>query len=169
MTRMSEKPQENSRKRQRTKIEKTALMKAVDLLARAEHSTAHLARKLLQRGYDEEEVRSALVTLAERGYLDDTEACRHQFTFLYEESRQSVRQIQAKLMQKGFSSALIAECVPDDTFEREKEAARRCLDVHFKKSAAEQKMLQHLYRRGFSTAVCRAAVAAFAEDEDEED
>ena len=145
-------PQESSRKRQRTKTEKTALMKAVDLLARAEHSTAHLARKLLQRGY-----------------LDDTEACRHQFTFLYEESRQSVRQIQAKLMQKGFSSALIAECVPDDTFEREKEAARRCLDVHFKKSAAEQKMLQHLYRRGFSTAVCRAAVAAFAEDEDEED
>ena len=125
--------QESSRKRQRTKTEKTALMKAVDLLARAEHSTAHLARKLLQRGYDEEEVRSALATLAERGYLDDTEACRHQFTFLYEESRQSVRQIQAK------------------------------------KSAAEQKMLQHLYRRGFSTAVCRAAVAAFAEDEDEED
>ena len=145
-------PQESSRKRQRTKTEKTALMKAVDLLARAEHSTAHLARKLLQRGY-----------------LDDTEACRHQFTFLYEESRQSVRQIEARLMQKGFSSALIAECVPDDTFEREKEAARRCLDVHFKKSAAEQKMLQHLYRRGFSTAVCRAAVAAFAEDEDEED
>ena len=145
-------PQESSRKRQRTKTEKTALMKAVDLLARAEHSTAHLARKLLQRGY-----------------LDDTEACRHQFAFLYEESRQSVRQIQAKLMQKGFSSALIAECVPDDTFEREKEAARRCLDVHFKKSAAEQKMLQHLYRRGFSAAVCRAAVAAFAEDEDEED
>ena len=147
---MSEKPQENSWKRQRTKIEKTALMKAVDLLARAEHSTAHLARKL-----------------AQRGYLDDEEACRRQFAFLYEESRQSVRQITAKLMQKGFSAALIAECVPGDTFERERDAAGRCLILHFKKNADAQKMLQHLYRRGFSTAVCRAAVADFAEEEEE--
>ena len=147
---MSEKPQENSRKRQRTKIEKTALMKAVDLLARAEHSTAHLERKLAQRGYEEEEIKAALATLTERGYLDDEEACRHQFAFLYEESRQSVRQITAKLMQKGFSAALIAECVPGDTFERERDAARRCL-----------------YRRGFSTAVCRAAVADFIEEEED--
>lgn len=139
-------------------------MKAVDLLARAEHSTAHLARKLAQRGYEEDEIQAALATLTERGYLDDEEACRHRFMFLYEESRLSVRQITAKLMQKGFSSALIAECVPDDTFAREKKAAERCLDVHFKKSAEPQKMLQHLYRRGFSTTVCRAAVAAFGED-----
>ena len=147
---MSEKPQESSRKRQRTKIEKTALMKAVDLLARAEHSTAHLARKL-----------------AQRGYLDDEEACRHQFAFLYEESRQSVRQITTKLMQKGFPSALIAECVPGDIFERERDAAGRCLALHFKKNADVQKMLQHLYRRGFSTAVCRAAVADFTEEEED--
>ena len=139
-------------------------MKAVDLLARAEHSTAHLARKLAQRGYEEKEIQAALSTLTERGYLDDEEACRHQFTFLYEESRQSVRQITAKLMQKGFPSSLIAACVPDDTFERERDAAGRCLAVHFKKSAEPQKMLQHLYRRGFSTTVCRAAVAAFGED-----
>lgn len=167
MTRMSEKPQENSRKRQRTKIEKTALMKAVDLLARAEHSTAHLARKLAQRGYEEEEIKAALAALTERGYLDDEEACRHQFAFLYEESRQSVRQITAKLMQKGFSAALIAECVPGDTFERERSAAGRCLVLHFKKNADAQKMLQHLYRRGFSTAVCRAAVADFTEEEED--
>lgn len=167
MKRTSADLQESSRKRQRAKIEKTALMKAVDLLARAEHSTAQLARKLAQRGYEEEEIQAALATLTERGYLDDEEACRHQFAFLYEESRQSVRQITAKLLQKGFPSALITECVPDDTFKREKDAAVRCLDMHFKKSAEPQKMLQHLYRRGFSTAVCRAAVADFTEEEED--
>ena len=166
MKRTGEEPQESSRKR-RTKIEKTALMKAVDLLARAEHSTAQLARKLAQRGYEEEEIEAAIVTLTERGYLDDEEVCRHQFTFLYEESRQSVRQIKAKLLQKGFPASLIAECVPDDTFAREKAAAERALAVHFKKSTDVQKMLQHLYRRGFSTTVCRAAVAAFTEEEEE--
>lgn len=164
--RTSEEPQ-SSRKRQRTRIEKTALMKAVDLLARAEQSTANLARKLAQRGYEEEEIRAALATLMERGYLDDEEACRHQFAFLYEESRQSVRQITAKLMQKGFPSALIADCVPADTFERERAAAGRCLALHFKKGADAQKMLQHLYRRGFSTTVCRAAVADFMEEEED--
>ena len=161
MTRMSEKPQENSRKRQRTKIEKTALMKAVDLLARAEHSTAHLARKLAQRGYEEEEIKEALATLTERGYLDDEEACRHQFAFLYEESRQSVRQICAKLMQRGFESSLVRECVPRDIYEREKKAAMRCLSLKFRPSAEEQKMMQHLYRKGFDSSAIRAVVEEF--------
>ena len=35
------------------------------------------------------------------------------------------------------------------------------------KGRTPQKMLQHLYRRGFSTAVCRAAVADFTEEEED--
>ena len=152
--------------RQRPTTEKTALMKAVDLLARAEQSTALLQEKLKQRGYEAEEVEEAIKTLTERGYLDDEEACRRQFAFLYEESRQSVRQIAAKLMKKGFDRSLILACVPDDTFGREKDAALRCLSVHFKRSAAAQKILEHLYRRGFSSDVCRAAVREFQAAED---
>lgn len=154
------------REAQGATTEKTALMKAVDLLARAEQSTACLQEKLRQRGYEAEEIEAAIKTLTERGYLDDAETCRHQFEFLYEESRQSVRQIMAKLMQRGFDRSLISACIPDDTFAREKEAAFRCLGVHFKRGAAAQKMLAHLYRRGFSSSVCRAAVGDFQENAD---
>jgi len=158
----SVKLQENQ---QPNKPEKTALVKAVDLLARTDYSTLHLTRKLKECGYKEEDIKKALTSLTERGYLDDEEACRHKFMLFYNESRKSVRQITAKLMQQGFSAALIAACVPNDTFVREQEAARRCLDVHFKKSTAPLKMLQYLYRRGFSTAVCRASVASFTTDD----
>ena len=40
--------------RQKTKSNKTALVQAVDLLARQEHSTQKLREKLRQRGYEEE-------------------------------------------------------------------------------------------------------------------
>ena len=45
--------------RQKTKSNKTALVQAVDLLARQEHSTQKLREKLRQRGYEEEEIEAA--------------------------------------------------------------------------------------------------------------
>ena len=146
---------------QQPKNKKTALVQAVDLLARQEQSTNKLREKLQQRGYAEDEIEAAIQRLEERHYLDDADACARQFQFLYEESRQSVRQICAKLMQRGFESSLVRECVPRDIYEREKKAAMRCLNLKFKPSAEEQKMMQHLYRKGFDSSAIRAAVEEF--------
>ena len=143
------------------KTKKTALVQAVDLLARQEQSTNKLREKLQQRGYAEDEIEAAIQRLEERHYLNDADACARQFQFLYEESRQSVRQICAKLMQRGFESSLVRECVPRDIYEREKKAAMRCLSLKFRPSAEEQKMMQHLYRKGFDSSAIRAAVEEF--------
>ena len=143
------------------KTKKTALVQAVDLLARQEQSTNKLREKLQQRGYTEDEIEAAIQRLEERHYLNDADACARQFQFLYEESRQSVRQICAKLMQRGFESSLVRECVPRDIYEREKKAAMRCLSLKFRPSAEEQKMMQHLYRKGFDSSAIRAAVEEF--------
>ena len=143
------------------KTKKTALVQAVDLLARQEQSTNKLREKLQQRGYAGDEIEAAIQRLEERHYLDDADACARQFQFLYEESRQSVRQICAKLMQRGFESSLVRECVPRDIYEREKKAAMRCLSLKFRPSAEEQKMMQHLYRKGFDSSAIRAAVEEF--------
>ncbi|NBB91208.1 MAG: regulatory protein RecX, partial [Spirochaetes bacterium] len=48
-----------------------ATEKAIELLARSEHSRFLLSRKLLQREFPEGVIRDALDRLAERGYLDD--------------------------------------------------------------------------------------------------
>ena len=146
---------------QQPKNKKTALVQAVDLLARQEQSTNKLREKLQQRGYAGDEIEAAIQRLEERHYLDDADACARQFQFLYEESRQSVRQICAKLMQRGFESSLVRECVPRDIYEREKKAAMRCLNLKFRPSAEEQKMMQHLYRKGFDSSAIRAAVEEF--------
>ena len=143
------------------KTKKTALVQAVDLLARQEQSTNKLREKLQQRGYAGDEIEAAIQRLEERHYLDDADACARQFQFLYEESRQSVRQICAKLMQRGFESSLVRECVPRDIYEREKKAAMRCLSLKFRPSAEEQKMMQHLYRKGFDSSAIRAVVEEF--------
>ena len=83
---------------------KTALMYAVDLLARQEQSEKRLREKLQRKGYEAEEIEAAIARLHEKHYLSDEEACQHQFDYLYRESRNSVRQICLKLQQRGFEA-----------------------------------------------------------------
>ena len=147
---------------------KTALMYAVDLLARQEQSEKRLREKLARKGYEEEEIEAALARLHEKHYLSDEEACQRQFDYLYRESRSSVRQICLKLQQRGFEGSLVRQCVPRDTFEREQKAALKNLSLKFKPSADQQKMLASLYRAGFDTSVCRGAVEEFAAVAEEE-
>ena len=89
------------------RAKKTALMYAVDLLARQEQSSAKLREKLLRKGYAEEETEAAIARLIEKHYLNDADACARQFAYLYNESRSSVRQIVVKLLQRGFPSEQI--------------------------------------------------------------
>jgi len=148
------------------RAEKTALMYAVDLLARQEQSSNKLREKLRRKGYEDEEIEAALLRLEERHYLNDEDACARQFRFLYEESRSSVKQICVKLMQRGFDSSLVRDCVPQDTYEREVQAALRCLAVRFKPSADREKMMASLYRKGFEGAAIQGAVEEFMADEE---
>lgn len=145
------------------KSEKTALVTAVDILSRADQSSARLKEKLQRRGYADEEVSHAIETLTDRGYLDDGETCQHQFDFLYEESRQSVQQIMAKLFQRGFSKEDIRACVPSDIYEREKAAALRVISMKYRKGASPQKMKEYLYRKGYDIRAIHAAVEEFAD------
>lgn len=146
-----------------SKSEKTALMYATELLARQEQSEQRLREKLMRRGYETEEIQSAVDYLKERHYLDDRGACERQFRFLYEESRNSVKQICVKLLQRGFDSDLVRECVPQDIFEREKSAALKCLGLKFRKPQDTRKMMQFLYQKGFDSSALRVAVEEFEE------
>ena len=64
------------------RVENTALMYAVDLLARQEQSSNKLREKLRRKGYEEEEIEAALLRLEEKHYLNDGDACARQFRFL---------------------------------------------------------------------------------------
>ena len=138
-----------------------ALHKAVELLSMQEHSAAKLREKLRRRDYPDEEIEAALVRLTEKHYLDDEAACRRQFQYFYEESAMSVRQICQKLRQRGFSSALVTACVPEDTAAREERAAQTSLSQKFRTATPREKMKVFLYRRGFSYTTCEHAAETF--------
>ena len=144
--------------------EKTALVTAVDYLARQAHSEKKLREKLQRKGFPQEEIDAAIERLIERKYLDDADLCAQQFMYLYNESRYSVRQIFVKLMQRGFDKELIRSAVPPDTAEREAAAAERVLAMKFKPTDKKQKMMANLYQKGFSVDVSHAAVRNFTED-----
>jgi len=144
------------------KSEKTALMYAVDLLARQDQSTAKLREKLQRKGYEDADIEAAIARLEEKHILDDAGICARQFEFLYNESRSSVRQIMLKLQQRGFDRAMIRDCIPKDTYEREKAAALRVLSLKYKTSADPRKMMANLYQKGFDLDAARAAVEAYA-------
>ena len=143
------------------KPEKTALVAAVDILARQEYSEAKLSEKLARKGYGEEEIAGAIARLKERRYLNDAEACARQFAFLYTESRNSVRQICLKLRQRGFTKEDIDACKPRDTYEREKQAALRVLSLKYPHDADRQKMMANLYQKGFEAGTARDAVELY--------
>ena len=143
------------------KPEKTALVAAVDILARQEYSEAKLSEKLARKGYDEEEIAGAIARLKERRYLNDAEACARQFAFLYTESRNSVRQICLKLRQRGFTKEDIDACRPRDIYEREKQAALCVLALKYPRDAERQKMMANLYQKGFEAGTARDAVETY--------
>ena len=68
----------------------------------------------------------------------------------------------AKLLQRGFESSMIRDCIPSDTYEREKDAALRVLALKYRKPADSRKMMANLYQKGFAVDAARAAVETFA-------
>ena len=157
------------RTRTTQKPKPTALEKAVALLARQEQSSAKLREKLRQRDYAPEEIDAAIARLEERHYLNDEEACARQYQKLYEETGMSVRQIEQKLLTRGFPSSLVRASTPKEAGrdERDLGAALRSLRSRFHAAAPRAKMKQFLYRRGFSYGICDSATSAFLEEHPE--
>ena len=160
----------NSYGKPKRKPVKPALAAAVDLLARQEYSENRLYEKLLDKGYEEEEVAAAIARLQEKHYLNDAESCPRRFHYLYTDSSYSVRQICEKLKQKGYPSSLVRSCIPEDreaVGEREYEKALRVLESKYKRSQDKQKLLAALFRRGYQSSAIYRAVNEFLSDNDE--
>lgn len=136
----------------------TCRTKAVELLARSDQSIRRLTEKLIRKGYQEEEIEETIEWMQSKRYIQEEEGCRRRFDFLYNDSSYSLRQIEAKLRQQGYDRDMVRSCVPDDTDAREYAAAAKVLRRRFKKGAETQKMLQHLYMKGFGYDTARNVV-----------
>jgi regulatory protein len=126
---------------------------ALDCLARREHSTAELARKLAARQFAPGAIESVLAELAAEGLLDDT---RFAESFVHSRIQrgQGPQKIRAQLRERGIGEGQIGECLAEyDSLWRERiEAVRRKrfgpdLPADFRERSRQMRFLQ---QRGFT-------------------
>nr|WP_296748743.1 regulatory protein RecX [Thioalkalivibrio sp.] len=134
------------------------------LLARREHSTLELTRKLKQRGFTVASIEPALEQLREAGYLSDARfagsLARHRAAQGYGDLR-----IRAELGQHGMKQVLVDQALAELGVDWRAQAlaqARRHFAEAPETSAARARMLRHLAQRGFASSVARAAVAEWS-------
>lgn len=142
---------------------KTALVYAVDLLAVRAYSTKMLADKLLRKGYEKEEIQAAMEILLARGYLNDEVLCQSVYRQYIAAAKYSVKQIECKLLQKGFTNQTIASGRQAEDEAAEKIVAAKLLYSKYSSAGEtdEMKMMQFLYGKGFVRKSIIAAVSAF--------
>jgi regulatory protein len=86
----------------------TARARALDLLARREHSIAELRAKLADREFNAEEIDSALARLSTEGLVSD-ERFVEAFVSAHRRRGQGPHRIRAELRQKGVAAELIEQ------------------------------------------------------------
>lgn len=141
-----------------------ALAAALRLLARREHSTLELRRKLEQRGFAAALIIPALDRLQGEGYLSDdrfaSSLARHRANQGYGELR-----IRAELAQHGVEDSAAMQALAEldvGWVERALRQARRHFPAPPKTPADIGRMLRHLTQRGFPADVARRALADWA-------
>ena len=138
---------------------------AVRLLARREHSTSELTRKLKERGFSNGLIEPGLERLREAGYLSDHRfagsLARHRTAQGYGGLR-----IHAELSQHGLERTVIDAAIDDldaDWYEQAWVQMQRHFAQPPQTASERARILRYLTQRGFTAEVARAAVARWRE------
>jgi regulatory protein len=134
---------------------------ALRLLARREHGTLELTRKLEQRGFAASAIGEAIERLRGAGYLSDDRfagsLARHRLSQGYGEHR-----IRAELQQHGLDGACIRAAIESlgaDWDALAADQARRHFGSRPVTAEDRQRVLRYLTQRGFSAAAARSALS----------
>jgi len=142
----------------------SALQVGLRLLARRDHSRRELERKLLRRGHEADEIASALIRLAELGYMDDAA-----FASGLVRRRSSSRgplALSAELAGKGIERSLAEAALALFAPEAQLEAATRIAERLYAAGPplgyreALDRIGSKLVRRGYSAGIVRQACRA---------
>ena len=127
------------------------------MLSRRELSRAELTTKLIDRGFDRDDVDAAVERLADRRFVDDRRAA---FAHVRTASRLKGRgrlRIQRELQSRGFSRDLIrdalAELPPDEDLNAIKRFIERKARTVDETPTGRRRLFNQLLRRGFSPAM----------------
>lgn len=142
--------------------------KAIELLARSEHSRFLLARKLLQREFPEGVIRDALDRLEERGYLDDRRFAEQWVASRVRRRPEGETALIAGLQARGVDGGLAREVV--EAFKQEfPEELERAIEragarILRRSGGGEAELREKLQRRGFRLSDVTAYIAKLSDD-----
>lgn len=144
---------------------KDCLAAALRLLARRDHSRSELSRKLVERGFPQDEIKAAISECLRLDYLDD-ERYATDFTQLLQRKGYGRHRIRQMLIAKGLTLQVIAACL--DVCCPDAMQIRGCRRAMFKKLKGDKRMqdsaeararlYRFLYSRGFSSSIIRQAM-----------
>lgn len=127
---------------------------AVAILARRDHSSAEIRRKLARRGYGEQAIEHALEVLHDREVQDD-----RAFARAFVEQRMRRRPVSRLALRAALARRGIARHIIDEEIRRYEESEPECFARAAEAAAAsmrdrheidEQTLLRRLMQRGFS-------------------
>ena len=152
-------------KKQRPRKEKSLLARALNYLARREHSRAELARKLAPHADSTDQLQRLLDDLEAKKLLSD-----RRFTEVLARSRGErfgAARVKQELRSRGINDSLAREAVADlaqTEFQRAREVWRRKFDAPPADAAERARQMRFLAQRGFSAEVIRRVVGGRGED-----
>ncbi len=133
---------------------------ALDALARRDHASAELRRKLLEKGYDAEVVGPLLDALRAEHLLDDRRYTEN-FVAYHAARGQGPARVRADLRRRGLADPLVEECLaafPDWVVQLRKALTKKFGPVSPKTPAAAQRQARFSSYRGFTSAQIRMAL-----------
>jgi len=135
-----------------------AMDKALDLLARAPHSTFTLRTKLLRRKFETRVVEEILTSLLDNGYLDDAGFAEDWLRNRCERRPEGRAALLAGLLRKGIGRRLAEQVLQMYlTPELEREHALRVLEKLRRQGVMDQaRLINRLKARGFAFPLIRS-------------
>ena len=143
---------------ERLQVQSAALgaeKRALNLLAGAPHSVQALRLKLLQRGFDEQAVQSALERLQELGYLDDRRFAQAWVAARLARHPEGAALLQAGLVRRGVGRGVAEEVVREALGPgTEEDGARKAAERLLRSRPLDRpQLLRRLVARGFRSSV----------------
>lgn len=128
------------------------LQTAYAILSRRAYSEWELRQKLLQKGFDKEQMNEVIGYLAERGYLNDAALCNMLVRKYMNCGKYGKKAIVNKVLQRGVSGDIIQNTMAMHNFDELSQAIHLIEKVFNKESKSfdKAKTGRFLMNRGFS-------------------
>ena len=165
ISRGSDRPGMNGAKKSRDGVEE-AKAAALTYLSYRSRSIGEVRKRLLQKGFDADDVGEVIARFTDLGYLDDKRFAEEWVRFSAKGKGWGRRRIIQELAAKGIERETIDGAVACLSVENERVTARTALEAWRRKRTAptpsslreRQSAYQHLMRRGFATETVIAVI-----------